>query len=100
MSDAAQQRIPIHRPPATPVDGVLNIRRDVQLAREAYGQVRPTLRPSIVKAQMALSTMNASVIGDNVEELDNRLIDVVIAAEDVLAKIRTAFPELTVRHRA
>lgn len=87
------QRIPIRHPGKQPADGVLNIRRDVQLAREAYGPNVPKLGPAIAKARMAQ-------IADNVEELDGHLLDLILAAEDVLTRIRTAFPELTTRHSA
>jgi hypothetical protein len=37
-------------------------------------------------------------IGDNAEELDSRLIDVIVGARAAMKKLRTAFPELTTRH--
>jgi hypothetical protein len=87
------QRIPINRPIAQPQDGVLNIDRDVLLAVEAYGAQQPKLFPALTKARQAQ-------IADNVDELDSRLIDVIVATRASLTKLRTAFPHLTTRHSA
>lgn len=130
-----------------PVDGVLNIWRDVGLARDAYDGQLPDIRGAAAKARRA-------VIGDNVAELDGHVLDLIVAAacellaehgaeslsairaelrlapeqhgtepklapaldalasgrtryrllvliaaaESTLTRLRTAFPELTVRH--
>jgi hypothetical protein len=88
-----QQRIPINRPPKAPADGVLNVIRDAHLARAAYGDSPPKLFPAMTLARQAQ-------IADNVDELDDKLLDVIIAAWATLERIRTAFPHLTVRHSA
>jgi hypothetical protein len=85
------QRIPIRHSAAQPQDGVLNIGRDVFLAEQAYGDKPPLLFPAMTSARQLQ-------IGDNAEELDNRLIDVIVAARASLTKLRTAFPHLTTRH--
>jgi hypothetical protein len=85
------QRIPIRHTAAQPQDGVLNIDRDVLLAEQAYGDQPPLLFPAMAVARQGQ-------IGDNAEELDSRLIDVIVGARAAMKKLRTAFPELTTRH--
>jgi hypothetical protein len=68
-----EARHPLRRPDAAPVDGVLNIWRDVGLARDTFGAQVPDIRGAAAKARRA-------VIGDNVEELDGHILDLVVAA--------------------
>jgi hypothetical protein len=63
--------------PKTPQAGVLNIRRDVGDARRAYGPTPPALTAAATRARQAQ-------IADRVEELDGRIIDLIVAAQALL----------------
>lgn len=72
-----EARIPLRQSPKTPQAGVLNIRRDVGLARRAYGATPPALTAAATRARQAQ-------IADRVEELDGRILDVIVAAQALL----------------
>jgi hypothetical protein len=70
-------RTPLHHGDRAPLDGELNIRRDVGLARDAFGTHRLELNAAAARARQAQ-------MADCVEELDGRIIDLMAAAVSLL----------------
>lgn len=89
MQDEPLQ-IPIRVPDRQPIPGQLNIVRDVLAAKDAYGDSPPKLGPAIIAARQ-------EQLLDNAASLDDKLVDLVVAAMATMAKLRGAIPELTVR---
>lgn len=82
------------------IRAALNVRRDIQAVAAAAGDRLPQLGPSIHAAHLALHTMRQSGLGDDVQALYERLLDVVVSAEDVATRIRVSYPDLTVEAAA
>jgi hypothetical protein len=70
-------RTALHHGERTPIDAELNIRRDVGLAREAFGAHPPHLTAAAARARQAQ-------MADCVEELDGRILDLMAAAISLL----------------
>jgi hypothetical protein len=77
----------------------LAVRRDVQAVRDATRQA-PKLHPAIQETQLAFGSLRLSFLGEDSEVLYGRLMDVIVAAEDVATRIRVAYPELQLRRAA
>lgn len=70
------------------------VRRDIQATRAARGDDVPQLRTAIDLAHGSLSTMTRTGLGEDTSAIYARLLDVVVAAEDVLIRILLACPEI------
>jgi hypothetical protein len=90
-----EQRIPIPVtvPDRQPIEGQLNVVHDVLAAKRAYGDKPPKLGPAIMAARR-------EQLLDNAAALDDKLVDVAVAAMHTMEQLRRAMPELTVRRDA
>jgi hypothetical protein len=75
----------------------LHVRGHVQAVRAAGV---PSLRPSLEKLLFAGAVMKASTLGEDPDELYQRLLEVLVAAENVATRLLVANPDLKPRHRA
>lgn len=86
-------QLPLRPPDRQPIEGQDNVVRDILSALYAYGDKPPELRAATIAARQEQLLANAAA-------LDDKLVDVAVAAIATLKKLRRACPELTVRRDA